>query len=88
MNFVKFVENILCIVYVNSTQNETTLSAFLQRFSDYEIDLDSKIKSMSGYKDGTTGYNITTSMGKFQILKRLKTYTDARFVLLHYNKAC
>jgi len=70
------------------TSYETTLSAFLQCLGDYEIDLDSIITSISAYKDGTTGYNITTSMGEFRILERPKTYTGPWFLLLRYNKAC
>ena len=73
---------------VLATSYEATLSEFIKELSNYGINLDSMITSISTCKDGTTGYNITTSTGReYQILEKSKTYTGPRFVLLRSNKA-
>jgi hypothetical protein len=58
---------------------------FIKELSNYGINLDSPITSISTYKDGTTGYNIIGNL--YQILERPKTYSGPRFVLLRSNMA-
>ena len=68
------------------TSYETTGLEFIAGLSNHGINLDSIVTSISTYKDGTTGYNITTSAGKqFQILEKPSTYTGPRFTLLRLN---
>ena len=69
------------------TLYQFTLSEFIKELSGFGINLDSMITSISTYKDGTTGCNVTTSTEKqYQILERPKTYTGPRFVLLQPNE--
>ena len=68
------------------TPYETAGLEFITGLSNYGINLDSTVTSISTYKDGTTGYNITTSAGKqFQILEKPSTYIGPRFILLRSN---
>src|SRR5205814_5502799 len=68
------------------TSYETTGLEFIAGLSNHGINLDSIVTPISTYKDGTTGYNITTSAGKqSQILEKPSTYTGPRFNLLRSN---
>ena len=58
-----------------ATSHEVTLLEFIKELSNYGINLDSPITSISIYKDGTTGYNIIGN--QYQILERPKTFRPA-----------